>query len=620
MNNWGQFIKTTCGAKLKCFLVKLNNEIWDVNNNPSKKNAVLLLNTRKGYWIYKVFEKNTEDVHDIELYSDRYVRKIVNVSKLKDKFIYLVDDSLSQGESLLETYRLLNELGIDQKMIFPVVYALSFDIDIAEKVENARRAGQSSEVYFWEKLNYFIRMSDTEIGDLCMKQTEVLQKEGIPFVIDLPFFYDVRTDDFAMDFKIQMTKGQIEKLKNGDDRWQFHENSYVFNEKEMFPSFIIQMKDTNLIQITSQFAVDFVIEGIYVEREQNDIQVILIPFAILRSMDKDYLCELWENLFFDCKNPEYLVETDELTDDSVSQNILRGRYRECVYFLSMYVGECFRNYMKSAIGIELEYNYHIMEDHYPEEFIKIVHKLNEKMRYDSEIVYKRLKTISEKRNTVKENYGQLCLIKGEREPYNASKAYKMLVQELRNKKNRYLQWRKEPDGMIMDPVLSIEEIKSLMRYSFSFQSLEQEQYALTCSIVTMLNLSICSNKIIICKDGVIKRGFRYGENSDLLLPFLHLYYFWAVVLLITKVGMEEASRCYDDFASAFRKWMLKDDTLKDEISQDIFEDNRQYFAEALKNESSIYNKSSLLEPYYHYELTETRMECMNKIEEFVVNY
>ena len=164
MNSWEQFINTTCGAKLKYFLVKLNNEIWDVNNHPSKKNAVLLLNTRKGYWIYKVFEKNTKNAHKIELYSDRYVRKIVDISRLKDKFIYLVDDSLSQGASLLETFYLLIGLGIEPKMIFPLVFAMSLEVDIEKKVEIARQAGQEEEVWFWEKLNYFIHMSDDGIG------------------------------------------------------------------------------------------------------------------------------------------------------------------------------------------------------------------------------------------------------------------------------------------------------------------------------------------------------------------------------------------------------------------------------------------------------------------------
>lgn len=620
MNSWEQFINTTCGAKLKYFLVKLNNEIWDVNNNPSKKNAVLLLNTRKGYWIYKVFEKNTKNAHKIELYSDRYVRKIVDISRLKDKFIYLVDDSLSQGASLLETFYLLIGLGIEPKMIFPLVFAMSLEVDIEKKVEIARQAGQEEEVWFWEKLNYFIHMSDDGIGELCMKQTKVLQKQGIPFVIDLPFLHDSKTDDEEMDFRIRLTQKQFERLKNGNESWRFHENFYKFNEEEIFPSFIFQMKDCELFQITSQFAVDFVMEGIYVKKEEDDIEIILIPFAILRSMDKEYLCKLWESLFWDCKNTEYTKNIQKITDKSALKNILRGKYRECVYFLSMYIAECFCNYMKIESGVELVYNYLIMKDHYSQDFINIVHELYKKMKDNPRIIYERLKMMEGLQNKELENVRRISsLYEKIEKPYNEDKAYTMINALLTEKKDRYLEWRKNPCGKKIDTVVSLEEIEALICNKFVFKSRDEEKYALTRTIVTMLNLSMCSNKLTMEEDG-IKRGFRYGENSDLFLPFFNLYYYWAVMLYVTKIGIEKARLCYDDFSEAFGKWIFKDEFLRNEINQDILENNRKYFKKALKNKSSLYNKSSILESYYHNELGEIRMQYMHKIEEFVVNY
>lgn len=89
-------------------------------------------------------------------------------------------------------------------------------------------------------------------------------------------------------------------MKSGNEGWRFHENSYKFNEEEILPSFIFQMKDC-----------------------------------------------------------------------------------ECVYFLSMYIAECFCNYMMIESSVELVYNYLIMKDHYSQDFINIVHELYKKMNIRS---------------------------------------------------------------------------------------------------------------------------------------------------------------------------------------------------------------------------------------------
>ena len=106
MRDWNQFALTRHGSQLSRFFHKLNAEIAEVTENPDKSDGVLLLNTKKGYWLYKVFDRE-ETVHSLDVYSDCYAQKLIDYTLLKDKLIYLVDDTLIHGNGLLDTYKLL---------------------------------------------------------------------------------------------------------------------------------------------------------------------------------------------------------------------------------------------------------------------------------------------------------------------------------------------------------------------------------------------------------------------------------------------------------------------------------------------------------------------------------
>lgn len=154
MNNWQKFVKEQYGNMIYEFFKKVNYEIADVRADSEKKGAILLLNTKKGYWMYKVFEREEkQEVKRIEVCSDRYVKKIENFSRLKGKLIYLLDDTLSHGYSLLETYKLLAN-NIEEKYICPVVFALEDTVDL-EKEKGCAEDKEAAN--FWTKLKFLYK-------------------------------------------------------------------------------------------------------------------------------------------------------------------------------------------------------------------------------------------------------------------------------------------------------------------------------------------------------------------------------------------------------------------------------------------------------------------------------
>lgn len=610
MKTWNSFSETGYGYWLKAFFHKLNNEIAEASANSSKQEAILLLNTRKGYWMYKLFEREEPQlVKKIKLSSDRFIKKVCDFSQFEGKIVYLVDDTLSKGFSLLESYQLLLNF-VDKKDIYPVVFAVDSGLDFEDKKKN----GTGIEADFWNSIQYYVKMSEDEMGKFCLGEMEVLHSEGIPFVIDLPLLKDSKAS-CQMNFQIVLTKEDFIALKNNKDRksWQFHLNHDKEEEKEILKGFVIQHCDQRLFQISEEFAWDFLIEGTYIE-DGEYVYIVFIPFAILKSMNKDYLKSLWRTLFDgicelnDDKKPENWIEDLEI-------NYWIKMHRECVFFLSMLIGQRFRKYMEKSFKRELDYNFEIMVDHFEESFICCAQRL-EKVLDDTESkILDRLENL-----TIK----NLCHIEkkelgngGEKQSFSESKAYKLCKKEILKRRDSYLETARI-GRQDLTAVLSLEEMRDLLDENFEFDTEDIRRYALTRVIVTMLNTSTCSNKVVARYDGdAVVRGFRYGENSDILLPFFNVYFYWAVLLFVEKVGRDSSSAAFDEFAAKLKKGFEELELLAGDFSEDDFNDNVNYYKKVLLEGRPLYNKYLFITPYFNGEMEGAKASYMRKITEFM---
>lgn len=610
MMGWEAFSKTLSGSLLVKFFVKLNEQILVTDN------AVLLLNTRKGYWIYKVFEREASEGNDsIQIYSDRYIKKIVDFSDLEGKVIYLVDDTLSHGFSLLETYEILAGT-VGSEYIRPVVFAINEDLDIKKRESETK----GIEREFWSKLKYFTVMSADEMAQFCIAETKLLHEENIPFVIDLPFLKDEKMNESSTHFEINITKNQFENLQERlGDKWKFHFNEHIENHETMLRGFIIQNCDDELLSQTSQFATDYVIEGTYTETSDGRIHMIFIPFAILNSMDKVFLDELWYEFFKDDYQSEKDTGNQIKNEEIRSMNSFIAKYRECVYILSILVAQEFIKCIEQLWGIRLIYDYEIMKEHFTKSFINTVKQIVNKAEDNTAYIYEKLKAVSKKVNKYAFNNHLDNSISKMQYKNNENTAYNIIQNELSDKRERFIH-KGNRNARIRgnrDEVISIEEIKQLLLQNFEFQSEEELRYAVTKSIITMLNLSTCSNKLVENADRrCMIRGFRYGENSDLLIPYFNAYYYWAVFLYSEYGSAQDKTGEYEGFVNELRKFFRRKNYFKDLITEEDFNKNQHYFKNVLQDGNRIYNKFSFLKPYM--ENLESRRK-MNEIENFVLS-
>lgn len=577
--NWQAFINTKNGYRLKRFFMKLNREVNAIPHTETVEGGVLLLNTRKGYWMYKIFEKNEKkSICPITIRSDRYAKKLLNFTSLNKKVIYLVDDTLNRGFSLMETYELLAR-HLDSKYICPLVFALRDTVDLKANEERETDAVRKE---FWRKLSYFLRMPQDEMGKFCLDETELIHAEGIPFVVDLPYLRMADSNNSPntsqksdVNFSIKLTPTQFEAIQRGNETWKFHLLKYEYgtyggtkNPIE-YNGFICQMNDIQLLQETETFVHDFIIEGTYQIDENGDIHAVFIPFAIVKSMNISFLERLWSVLFSDFE--DYT---------GASENIYRRKFREVVFLLSMMTAQEFCKYLRNSIGLDVAYDYTILREHFTEKFIKKTKKLEEKLWHDKKEFREQLGQIRDIWNLSDaaydkpfSNYEAMTGIKKMR--YSEQEALILFSEAINCSREKAAQsFNDSIASPVKDSVLTFESVQRFMRNRFCFDTPEQERLAVTSIVIMMLNLSICSNKLVLDKEkNRMVRGFRYGENSDLIIPFFNVYFYWAILLLEMEKGVDGAYKDYPKFVAALRDEFMSLGLLASENEERTFKCN-----------------------------------------------
>lgn len=612
---WKGFARTGPGRNLREFFTILRKEIADNNASGLKgRECVLLLNTRKGYWVYKIFQKE-EPGDAVKVYSDRFLQKMLDFTELKGKIIYLADDTLIQGHSLLETYEILAR-EVDEDFLCPVVFAMCDTVDVAQKRRSATGIAKS----FWDRLKYYLLMSEDEISELCITETQLIHSEGIPNMIDLPFLRDSGRANSQMDFQFRLTKQQFKILQRKREKWTFHFNENSVEDKNVLLGFIMQMENEQLFQETKEFVYDFVMEGTYIEDGNDGVLIVLTPFAILKSMSKDFLLDLWETLIDREGDSAGNAGPDSAGDDVTDRNRWIRYHRECVYVLSMMVAESFRREVAEEAGIKFEYDYDILKDHFPQDMIEKMRQTEKSIKDDENLFWDRLKKVSCRKND--------CIC-GKKEPennradkirYDQAKAYKETWQILKDTKDEFILLQSCGQTSEQKPtsLLEIGRIEKLLDDKFEFVSVQERRYALTRVVVTILRSSVCGNKLEISPDRkCLMRGFRYGENSDLLLPFFDLFFYWAVILLVSKYEMDGAERRYADFTAKLRRRYEELKLLSDDTAKDNFGRNCIYYKKALEGRQYLYNKYCFVQPYLCNKVSTRKAYYMEKMEEFV---
>lgn len=623
VTTWKQFAQTSYGAQVRRFFYKLNAEAAGRFEGSGGKEAgfsgrkgILLLNTKKGYWMYKVFEREERDVLAVEVISDRYVKKLVNFSFFQDKIVYLVDDTLTNGFSLFETYELLAGF-MDEKYILPIVFALNESVDLDSLV----RTSEGVRARFWEKLRYSVRMTAEDMGFFCVEETKLLHNENIPYVIDLPYLKAQGDSDAKMKYEVILTKEEFQALKSGSELWEFHSNRCRTHGdwgETILQGFIIQLKDEGLLRATGRYISDYMVMGTYQTDDEGKIHAVFIPFAISKSFAVAELESLWKALTDS--------EPDRQSGSAFLYNMQVKQYRECTYILSMTAGELFRKHLKELTGIALCYDYHVLEEHFQPEFIARAREIEEKGLAWPEVVCRKLaepyhKTIPDQRT----DNGADETEEEEKETYSEDSAYSLVAEKVVEKRICYLTGVSGNIGGRdkREAVLETGEMAEMLERKFRFSGKTEKRYAHSRITATLIQNSIGGTQILISRDGKqAEKVIRYGENSDLLLPFFDLNFYWAVILIVESLGKEKALRQYETFVGdlgrRFKEWGLYEKKER-KMTAAKFNRNKEYYKRILENEFQLYNKYFFLYPYFRGELDEDETLCLKKVEDFVTN-
>lgn len=602
MDAWSHFAnETQYGVLVKKFFLKLSSEIAEVTADPNKKDGVLILNTKKGYWMYKEFENKELTAADsrFDVRSDRYIKQLADFSVLQDKLIYLVDDTLSNGNALLDTYELLAK-RIDAENICPLVFAISDKVDIEKRKLDSEGVALS----FWNKLKFFVKMSEGDMGLFCVHETKLLHQVGVPYVIGLPYFKEeslTEENEQKMKFQVNFTKEQFEKIQQESENWKFHFNTRTVCEKQLLQGFIIQMLDEQLLVESQAEILDLTIVGTYTI-EDEEIKVVFVPFAVVGSLDKNYLLKLYKTLFGDTK-----VTFSEDAE-------WFGCYQECVYALSAIVGECFIEHLEQLTGIRLSYDYNILKDHFNESFKEKAEVFTNQIKNDLTSVREKLMKISDY------EFVRLNQESNDKDVYSDQSAYDLVLNEVLKKRSDFLIKSRLHKGRCAerDSVLEINKMRKLLDDKFLFPSKAEKRFALSYPTISNLQASICSTRLMISRDGSkIEKGLRYGEISDLVLPFFDLGFYWAVLLLVEKMKSDDVLKVYDWFAFGLKKKFVEWGVMGKEITEYNFENNKRYYKTVLENDLQLKNKYFYLQPYFQGKLNEEQNRLMSMIEDFV---
>lgn len=585
-----------------CFIDLLQKE-WDI----------LLLITRKGYWAYKTLMDeaawNSLDKRvysriqnrEKRIYTDRYLCKTLDLKEFQNKKIYIYDDTMTRGANLFYYYSFLIQNGIDADRITPVVYALSTEYP-SEQSHNMllnefqRISGKELEEERWkalaeERIKQFnkalfgyVRLTPESLSEVCVCETMLFNENLCPLVIDLPILSTVKKENVISTIPaymnngkgegIQFTKEQFQKLTSGDAAWKFVRNDFSGNYVRTCSSYF-ENEDIDTGNLGN--AIQNLVVKCKYKVEGDKVRAVFVPFAIFRSMSfTDVLnsfnvlwkgTEHWQEIADYIKrkiiSPES-AETDQLSEDmffagnpeirslmQTDHNLYTNLFRSVIFFVSAYIGYKFKEYVKESTGIQLDYDWNFMEESLSQAYINSFHELirpgEDYRNYFMKIpVVQHISSVD------------LSLI------FNEPK--KIATKELIEKsiRNRIIYKKNlkenEPEQydekFFLERVYVFETIESDLDREFIFGSIDEKKTLLTMVLIDMLENSRLGNEIYVDnKKEIIYRGFRTGENSEILF-YSGIEYFYAYIFAYYHFEREEHAGDYrEQYKKNYQKFI-----------------------------------------------------------------
>ena len=604
-----------------CAILELLNEYIKRNKEKDKDHTnlpILVSITRKGYWLFRMLFDEYEEhkwelaendpLHvfgEFEIYSDRYMTKILdgivpddkNPTAVKLLFenrqILLFDDVMIRGDNLFYHYVMLSSWGAD---VTPLT--LECDRSFWEKYsDNVTKRNAFKKFYpeheelfpqaindFWNKQRAYAAfrfwMTPEDLANDSVYELLLFQKKLCPMTIDLPIIAESACADNQKTHRyVTLQTSMWEKLKAKQRDWFFVENiSQIKGSYHVNASFFEGITCLQELSLWGEIE-DCTVKCKYNEPANDEIKIVFVPQVIVKSMSYfqvvELFCRLYEQTDYgneikktinrllgepvDEDNNEFTKEKMLLLMEK-NCNFYRALYRANILYFSLYVGKQFEEFLiENEIykknDLVLDFDWEFMKHHSPQKLIDTLKKLAE----HPEIMKQRLLI----RNMKKETHIHKEVI---------DKNWKAALYCVRE----WLAEERFEDNNDFEHILTIEWMENSLSNVIPDMNLEERRLVVT-RIILLCQEESCFRNYIVndTKNGLVKRGFRPGENAVKILGETAKQVVPYIYALYIRTGAKDFYEYYDSFIEKLNTYFYHERFLEyglDPYSLYFFED------------------------------------------------
>ena len=586
-----------------------HTEYYSVRCADTTNKPILMPITRKGYWLFRMLFDRQEELgikhicDKFEIRSDRYMTKVLDGACFEGRYVLMFDDTLDSGRVMFEYYALLRKWGAD---VMPLAYHYL--------MKDSERLGEEDNLQTlrWE---YFLKLSRDKEGEesfneeLCRQQYQeylqdfncsfkwfperhfltendraifnineirMFEEELIPLIIDLPIIVDknFKTYNRYVTMPIQMWE---EMLFGERAEWKFVKNIKEETKGVRINGSFLRAPESVCNKIFNGAIVNCIVKCKY-RVVEDMIQAVFVPFAVMKSISYEDLCDIFCVLFEGTEYCESVLndvkkegmEQLEIRDILVKcisyhYNLYRALYRAVIWYFSNYIGmEFIKSFSPLDNEMGWDYDWTFMDQNIPIELKNTIRNIK---KNGLEQIYDRLSKLSTYHiieiDTDKFQKNEVTITKCQ-DIYDYMK-YKVAKSKI--------EFRKSGKN-----ILSIEELDSIMKYDLGIYDKEVRQLNLL-KIISLFQEGSCFSNYVENnkKEGIIYRGFIAGENSIVLMgltmecifPYIYAYYM--------KTGINEFQKTYDDFVVWLKAYFESKEYIDTKVTRNGFEYCTDYF-------------------------------------------
>ncbi len=580
------------------------------------ENAPVIFMCRKAYWLYRTLRCYSQEwdkkYGQLVILSNRLIIK--EPDELLNKgyhVVYVYDDTVNTGRSLYQIYKILKAMKPEFEVRLVVACAPESKETLKEKLivqEKGENPEQIEEFFKTLSIGYYVNID--EIGWISSQEIYMYQRELIPYVIELPFMKE-ETDTKIVQwtdknpYVINLRKEIFRSLCISGTQWDYVDNSYFWPDRlengridRVIHCGFFHYHNIYVDKSLGDYAPELIVKCRYEETEEGKIQAVFTPFAVMDSISME---EAWK--MFSCfyMNTHYFKKKKEIYDFLQRSNNNTEEYRQSreqlgvavfranVFFFSLYVCRVFERMVSRVINCSLVLDDEYMKESFSEDFIKYVDKVSKWEPEDFLNKIRRLEPIS--KISVKNQFRNI------RYEYIKNDVEGMLAQV----RLEILRRKREKSENIFIP---IEEIKDYVFDKTLDKDLKTRNQILLSIILQMTDQSVIGNSLRVDDENRIYRGYRYGENSDVVLPFRNTYIqlvvetFYDNCQMISGYNSDKARQIYFKLIEVmFRElkvWVKEQNYLDVFVSRQELEWGSLYYSDKQADIDTLINNKTML--------------------------